>query len=167
MKAFWLLAFLSTLLCIHSSSLGNRLPSLPPQLMGVKQIKVELGMVDSGIGFRQKDLLEITKEMLKTKLPFLKISNKSDIILHVEFMMDIVHGLGDYSYYGILILQLKRPVFLLDKKTSIKRAIVWERGMIFNGKEEFFESVRKTLGVLIDRLAIEFAKAKRGKGKGR
>ena len=167
MKAFWLLALLLTLLCIHSSSLGNRMPSSPPQLMGVKQIKVELGMVDSGIGFRQKDLLELIKEMVKTKLPFLKISNKSNNILHVEFMMDIVHGLGDYSYYGILVLQLKRPVFLLDKKTSIKRAIVWERGMIFNGKQEFFESARKTLGILIDKLALEFAKAKRGKGKGR
>ena len=77
MKAFWLLALLLTLLCIHSSSLGNRMPSSPPQLMGVKQIKVELGMVDSGIGFRQKDLLELAKEMVKTKLPFLKISNKS------------------------------------------------------------------------------------------
>jgi len=167
MKAFWLLVLLLTLLCVHSSSLGNRLPSLPPQLMGVKQIKVELAVVDSGIGFRQRDLLELTKEMVKTKLPFLKISNKSNNILHVEFMMDIVYGLGDYSYYGILILQLKRPVFLLDKKTSIKRAIVWERGIIFNEKQNFFESVRKTLGVLIDKLAIEFAKAKRVKGKGR
>ena len=166
-KTFWLLALLSTLLCIHSSSLGNRLPSLPPQLIGVKQIKVELGMVAPGIGFRQEDLLELTKKMVNTKLPFLKISNKSNNILHVEFMMDIMHGLGDYSYYGILILQLKRPVFLLDKKTSIKRAIVWERGMIFHGKQDFFESVRKTLGVLIDKLAIEFAKTKRGKGKGR
>jgi hypothetical protein len=143
------------------------MPSSPPQLMGVKQIKVELGMVDSGIGFRQKDLLELIKEMVKTELPFLKISNKSNNIIHVEFMMDIVYGLGDYSYYGIVVLQLKRPVFLLDKKTSIKRVIVWERGMIFNGKQDFFESVRKTLGVLIDKLANEFAKAKRGKGKGR
>jgi hypothetical protein len=82
-------------------------------------------------------------------------------------MMDTLQGLGDYSYYGLIILQLKRPVFLLDKKTSIKRAIVWERGMIFNGKQDFFDSARKTLGVLIDKLAIEFAKAKRGKGKGR
>lgn len=39
-------------------------------------------------------------------------------------------------------------------------------GKGFNGKQDFFESVRKTLGVLIDELANEFAKARRGKGKG-
>jgi len=68
-----------TLLCIHSSSLGNRLSFLPPQLMGVKQIKVELGMVDSGIGFRQGDLLELTKEIVKTKLPFRRSENRGYI----------------------------------------------------------------------------------------
>jgi hypothetical protein len=133
--------------------------------MGVKQIKVELGMVDPGIGFRQKDLLELTKRMVKTKLPFLKISNKSNNILHVKFMMDIAYGLGDYSYYGTLILQLKRPVFLLDKKTFIRRAIVWEREVMFNGKQNFFESFRKTLGFLMDKLANEFTKLKRAKDK--
>ena len=79
--------------------------------------------------------------------------------------MDIVYGLGDYSYYGTLILQLKRPVFLLDKKTFIRRAIVWERGVMFNGKQNFFESFRKTLGFLMDKLANEFAKLKRVKDK--
>jgi hypothetical protein len=47
--------------------------------MGVKQIKVELGMVDSGIGFRQGDLLELTKEIVKTKLPFRRSENRGYI----------------------------------------------------------------------------------------
>jgi hypothetical protein len=156
-----LLLCIFTLMVSISCSKG---PESPPQksqaVSGLKDIRnVSLVIADVVEGF-QIDNVELQKtfrQLVSTRLKTLKVDESSQNSLVLEVLLEKVPN--EKAFFGVVTLELKRPLSLPDGKGFVKGATVWERNMLVYGKENAMWVVTNCMESLVMTLGMEIEKS--------
>jgi hypothetical protein len=137
-------------------------PQKAQAVSGLKDIRnVSLVIADVAEGFQidNAELQKTFRQLVSSRLKTFKVDESSSNALVLEVLLEKVPN--EKAFFGVVTLELKRPLSLPDGQGFVKGATVWERNMLVYGKDNAMWLVTKCLESLVMTFGMEMEKEDR------
>jgi hypothetical protein len=138
-------------------SLGEGIES--KKFKNMKEVRILVSSIPPDFRFTADDVAKHVYVKLKTKLPSLKIdTNPTSSIPYILYIPVTLYRTNG-SARGHVNVEVRRKVFLPDKKTSLLAA-VWSKGRLFGDSvNKIYPALKEQLDTLLDEFAFEYLQA--------